>query len=352
MSTNEADLGEGSVDESLEDVEESQDHMEDGDESESSSSSDASIESQYNRVTAGQNLNQFVPAILRRAVVPFNAGTSVAPINIAPSPHYLPPPPMAQQDHEMGMSLINPNQGSLPSSHVGGVFPYQRMFNHGPQLPGDHQQLFNHGPPFPADYHHQGMRIGGPTNNNNYQLPTSYLPSDFRLDSASARTGYQATAGNGNIGSPMMRPQWANRHHQQNQLVLTDHSAPSYGQPEYREQGCLLGPASASPNYHHQGDSSSHQMQIANMPFQTMRMNWVDNLQPASHIHQVNWTPEAQNFVNPATPPNPRRPINGVYDPLYETMGLPVDPHLRMFLASRRDNAENNEDKLAFGLGL
>ncbi|KAH7571385.1 hypothetical protein JRO89_XS04G0033800 [Xanthoceras sorbifolium] len=327
MSTNEADLGEGSVDESLEDVEESQDHMEDGDESESSSSSDASIESQYNRVTAGQNLNQFVPAILRRAVVPFNAGTSVAPINIAPSPHYLPPPPMAQQDHEMGMSLINPNQGSLPSSHVGGVFPYQRMFNHGPQLPGDHQQLFNHGPPFPADYHHQGMRIGGPTNNNNYQLPTSYLPSDFRLDSASARTGYQATAGNGNIGSPMMRPQWANRHHQQNQLVLTDHSAPSYG------------------------IATSIAMQDLNS-LHNMRMNWVDNLQPASHIHQVNWTPEAQNFVNPATPPNPRRPINGVYDPLYETMGLPVDPHLRMFLASRRDNAENDEDKLAFGLGL
>ncbi|KAH7571386.1 hypothetical protein JRO89_XS04G0034300 [Xanthoceras sorbifolium] len=263
MSTNEADLGEGSVDESLEDVEESQDHMEEGDGSESSSSSDASIESQYNRVTAGQNLNQFVPAILRRAVVPFNTDASVPPISIAPSPLYLPPPPMAQQNHEMGMSLINPNRGSLPFSHVGGVFP------------GNHQRTINHGPPFPGDYHHQAMRIDGPTNNNNnnYQLPTSNLPSDFGLDSASARVGCQ------------------------------------------------------------------------------MRMNWEDNILPASNIHQVNWIPEAQNFVTPATPPNPRRPINSVYDPLYETMGLPVDPHLRMFLASRRDNAaENNEDKLGLGL--
>ncbi|KAL5767299.1 hypothetical protein ACOSQ2_014082 [Xanthoceras sorbifolium] len=326
MSTNEADLGEGSVDESLEDVEESQDHMEEGDGSESSSSSDASIESQYNRVTAGQNLNQFVPAILRRAVVPFNTDASVPPISIAPSPLYLPPPPMAQQNHEMGMSLINPNRGSLPSSHVGGVFP------------GNHQRTINHGPPFPGDYHHQAMRIDGPTNNNNdnYQLPTSNLPSDFGLDSASARIGCQ----------------WTYRHQQQNhELVLTDHSAPIYGQPEYREIGGLLGSASASPNYHHQGDSSSHQMQIVNMPFQMMRMNWEDNILPASNIHQVNWIPEAQNFVTPATPPNPRRPINSVYDPLYETMGLPVDPHLRMFLASRRDNAaENNEDKLGLGL--
>lgn len=27
---------------------------------------------------------------------------------------------------------------------------------------------------------------------------------------------------------------------------------------------------------------------------------------------------------------------NSVYDPMYEAMGLPVDPHLRMFI--RRDN--------------
>ncbi|KAL5767300.1 hypothetical protein ACOSP7_013883 [Xanthoceras sorbifolium] len=191
MSTNEADLGEGSVGESLEDVEESQDHMEEGDESGSSSSSDATIESQYNRVTAGQNLNQFVPAILRRAVVPFNANDSATPISIAPAPLYLPPPP---------------------------------------------------------------MRMGAPR------------------------------------GSPL----------------------------PYQPDG-------TARNYNNN----------------RMRMNWVDNILPASNIHQVNWIPEAQNFVIPAAPPNPRRPTNSVYDPLYETMGLPVDPHLRMFLASRRDNADN-----------
>ncbi|KAF7805262.1 hypothetical protein G2W53_044373 [Senna tora] len=36
-------------------------------------------------------------------------------------------------------------------------------------------------------------------------------------------------------------------------------------------------------------------------------------------------------------PPNllPSRTTNLVYDPMYEQMGLPVDPHLRMFLAKR-----------------
>jgi len=28
--------------------------------------------------------------------------------------------------------------------------------------------------------------------------------------------------------------------------------------------------------------------------------------------------------------------MNSVYDPMYETLGLPIDPHLRMFLASQR----------------
>lgn len=28
---------------------------------------------------------------------------------------------------------------------------------------------------------------------------------------------------------------------------------------------------------------------------------------------------------------------NTVYDPMYEAMGLPIDPHIRMFIA-RRDN--------------
>lgn len=30
---------------------------------------------------------------------------------------------------------------------------------------------------------------------------------------------------------------------------------------------------------------------------------------------------------------------NTVYDPMYEAMGLPIDPHIRMFIA-RRDNGK------------
>lgn len=32
---------------------------------------------------------------------------------------------------------------------------------------------------------------------------------------------------------------------------------------------------------------------------------------------------------------------NTVYDPMYEAMGLPIDPHIRMFIARRdRDNGK------------
>ncbi|KAL5836832.1 hypothetical protein ACOSQ3_014001 [Xanthoceras sorbifolium] len=420
MSTNEADLREGSADEILEDVEETEEQMEEEGNG-SSSSSDESNAAPSNGVNADQDLNRSVSSILQRDEVPFDGDASVTPRAQSPAPARLfpnstlaSPQPLhlpnlstgelvfpqagmyqTQQDHEMGMNLINPNQGTFSFSHVGGVFPgnqrmfnhvpqllgdHQRMTNHGLQFPGDHQRMINHGSPFPGDYHHQAMRIGGATNNNNYQLPTSNLPSDFRWDSPPTRTGppmnnihvpipqyQQARAGNGNIGSPMMRPQWANRHHQQNQLVFTDHSTTIYGQQEYTVQGGLLDPAFVSSNYHHQGGSSSHQMQFVNMPFQMrmgalmgsslpyepdsiasnynnnrMRMNWTDNIPAASNIHQVNWIPQGQNFVIPAPaapPPNPTTfPKNSLYDPLYETMGLPVDPHLRMFLASKRNN--------------
>ncbi|KAI6687694.1 hypothetical protein NL676_024522 [Syzygium grande] len=40
----------------------------------------------------------------------------------------------------------------------------------------------------------------------------------------------------------------------------------------------------------------------------------------------------------PSVPYCSRRIINSVYDPMYETLGLPIDPHLRMFLASQGGN--------------
>lgn len=42
----------------------------------------------------------------------------------------------------------------------------------------------------------------------------------------------------------------------------------------------------------------------------------------------------------------PRPPKSVIYDPIYEAMGLPVDPHLRMFLSKREDGNNNNISRL------
>ncbi|KAK3229204.1 hypothetical protein Dsin_001085 [Dipteronia sinensis] len=62
-------------------------------------------------------------------------------------------------------------------------------------------------------------------------------------------------------------------------------------------------------------------------------MNWLENIPPASNIHQVNSTTHGEKSLTSTTPSDSRYPKNSLYDPLYEAMGLPMDPHLRMFLA-------------------
>ena len=43
---------------------------------------------------------------------------------------------------------------------------------------------------------------------------------------------------------------------------------------------------------------------------------------------------------------------NAVYDPTYESMGLPVDPHLRMFLARRDPTGNINVPVIFLLLGM
>ncbi|XP_059435427.1 uncharacterized protein LOC132168458 [Corylus avellana] len=71
--------------------------------------------------------------------------------------------------------------------------------------------------------------------------------------------------------------------------------------------------------------------------YSRMKMAWEkdiparSNLQLTSRILQGQGTPSASTS-------RPRSIKNGVYDAIYEVIGLPVDPHLRMFVA-RGDSA-------------
>ncbi|KAL4035273.1 hypothetical protein IC575_003954 [Cucumis melo] len=78
---------------------------------------------------------------------------------------------------------------------------------------------------------------------------------------------------------------------------------------------------------------------LSNTQFPQPRLNLQDELPSSSNLHLPrNWISEDNVLSNATTPPTSRSSAesrNAVYDPTYESMGLPIDPHLRMFLARR-----------------
>ncbi|XP_030529675.2 uncharacterized protein LOC115740329 [Rhodamnia argentea] len=66
-----------------------------------------------------------------------------------------------------------------------------------------------------------------------------------------------------------------------------------------------------------------------------VNMTWSDIIHPTPAPELTNRVPQVQG--TPRQVPNNRPIFNSVYDPMYEAMGLPIDPHLRMFLASKRE---------------
>ncbi|CAN6575319.1 unnamed protein product [Malus baccata var. baccata] len=72
--------------------------------------------------------------------------------------------------------------------------------------------------------------------------------------------------------------------------------------------------------------------------------NWQENVNiPAQNLlANNNWLPQGQssqglqNYSNNASASSSRAIKNALYDPKYEAMGLPIDPHLRLFLAQQR----------------
>ncbi|XP_030933942.1 uncharacterized protein LOC115959601 [Quercus lobata] len=264
-------------------------------------------------------------------------------------------------NHGRDMSLIPRNQLGLAS---------QSAFHVENFVPSRTSGIVFHGLIFPIN--HQTKNFGSI---NTYQLPTSSLPPEFRLESSSrmqlpqiqqpqSQVSTPLLLESGSGGSQFRTTQWANWH-PQNQITMPETST-TIGSREIQFQGLLTDQATGSSSFFPTGGSSS-QIQIPNIPIQQkrmqgsamttsqngveepwkrnvrMKMAWQENNPPMSNLQLPNWIspgqgPQGQNFGIPnasGSISRPRSLKNSVYDQMYESMGLHVDPHLRMFVARR-----------------
>ncbi|PON36593.1 hypothetical protein TorRG33x02_348940 [Trema orientale] len=234
---------------------------------------------------------------------------------------------------------------------------------------------------------------------NTYHLPISNLPPEFRLESSSrlqlppSQQNSRTTPENGHGGFPFIKTQWTNWP-LQNQITMHE-SSTATGTQEIQFQG-LLNQVSGPNTFYPNTGTSSH-IQIPNMsiqpgmnPFGTgsslpfhleglsasiqnrgnfvnsnqfevgesslrppkIKMPWEDNnnIIPSPNLQLASWLypPQdslSQNNIFPTQNWGSLR--NTVYDPLYEEMGLPVDPHLRIFVG-RRDNGNTFSSTLLY----
>ncbi|TYG47852.1 hypothetical protein ES288_D11G375200v1 [Gossypium darwinii] len=165
---------------------------------------------------------------------------------------------------------------------------------------------------------------------NGYHLPTSNLPPQFRLDFSSR----QSEQGNWS-GSSLANTNWMDWH----QFPHTHEPTIDLGPHGFGFQA-LLNQAIASDTCHR----NDH-----DRPIQQMKMS----LQEDPNLHFMDWMSlkegnQHQDIGLPAASGSRSKFImNKVYDPSYEAMGLPVDPHLRMFQAKygNAENKDKNKDK-------
>ncbi|KAK8514582.1 hypothetical protein V6N13_103256 [Hibiscus sabdariffa] len=174
-----------------------------------------------------------------------------------------------------------------------------------------------------------------------YHFPTSNLPPEYRLDFSSRSQYPQTEQGNWN-GSSLGNPNWINW--QQFSQINLHEPATNLGSQGYGFQA-LLNQAIAADDFHLNHDRAVQQRM----------MNWPD---PSLQLMQWMSLREGSQRPNIAVPgttssretPNPRSKVimNKLYDPAYAAMGLPVDPHLRMWHlmnAKKRNNENGNNDE-------
>ncbi|XP_062084229.1 uncharacterized protein LOC133790573 [Humulus lupulus] len=281
-----------------------------------------------------------------------------------------------------------PNQFSVPSHIAEHLNLSQTM------------EMMNHGRMFPIN---QPMRSLGSSSfgvMNPYHLPISNLPPEFRLESSSRlqlpqsqQQDLQTTPETGDGGIPFMSKKWTNWHFQ-NQNTM-QHEPPTAARTQEILVQEMMNQITGQSVFYQGTSISNHHVQVPNMPIQhgmnpfgtgptlpihpeglsasdqnrgnfvnsgqyeagesslgssKMKISWQENsnFSASSNLHLPSWLSPSQgslsqNNISPAQNPRASSLKNTVYDPLYEEMGLPVDPHLRVFVG-RRETSNNDEE--------
>ncbi|KAL6345168.1 hypothetical protein AAG906_013652 [Vitis piasezkii] len=208
--------------------------------------------------------------------------------------------------------------------------PQQNVIQNEQFLLSRHMSMVNAGnSQVPVNQPARNMRNPYGAASNSYYYPTSNLPADYRLDpSPRPQMGIGAT-------SPFIRARMAQM--QQNYQQIANN--PDFN-PFRPQLGHLQALVTQGTGYTGGGP---HQQMLLNMAIPQRKMIFQDDSPSPSNPDQLlSWFPQGlgnqrQELSCPSTS-IPRYNIS-LYDPSFVTMGLPVDPHLRMFLASL--NREN-----------
>ncbi|KAK9192740.1 hypothetical protein WN944_003433 [Citrus x changshan-huyou] len=201
------------------------------------------------------------------------------------------------------------------------------------------------------DIPEQDMNNARNQRGNNYQIPSN-LPSLFRLDSSSRTAPTLQSPISTTSGRRSGFTQWSSRQCQ-HELPIHDPSAATFGFQN------LLGQAPIGSNSYDpiqlqnkaiekrtgldMGLSLPPQLEGINPTDSNgkMKMTWEDNFPAIPNPYSLNLLSQGQGSQAQCYgfPFNRHFMRNTVYDPMYEAMGLPIDPHIRMFIARRdRDN--------------
>ncbi|KAJ8753629.1 hypothetical protein K2173_025620 [Erythroxylum novogranatense] len=153
--------------------------------------------------------------------------------------------------------------------------------------------------------------------NSTYDLPTSNLPPEFRLESSSRLQVPQLhhfhhhQDPRGSTNARVTLGHW----HPNNQRATNQTSSTMRSQdPHFQE---LLSESIGSRGFYPSG-GISYPSQHHDIPIQQVA-NWPSQVQSSAGATDLGST-------------NSRSQNSTVYDPMYETIGLPADPHLRVFV--------------------
>ncbi|XWS58808.1 hypothetical protein CRYUN_Cryun08bG0065400 [Craigia yunnanensis] len=247
-----------------------------------------------------------------------------------------------EQNNVDDRKLIPTSSGSVVVEHI---FMSQAM------------ETLNHG----SIAHSNGSLKNSVEASKDYHLPISNLPSEFRLGFSSRLQLPQTQQGNWRSESSLAKTNWTNW--QPFSQITTHEPAIKLGSQEFGFQA-LLNQIMASDNFHVNDDRPIQQRVGSStvgvsIPFQLdgipsnpnkRKMTWQDDTPPTPNLPLIDWMSlgegnQGRNNSLPTASCSRSKIIkNEVYDPSYAAVGLPVDPHLRMFLA-RRANAENKDNK-------